>query len=1543
MGASTTGGPLFPGGTGGGNTLEGSAGNHSVLLPGMRREWHFTLHFRHASARVQLFCPPHWEPTFIEPERLKGLHTLDRDAKHCPLTPALRFLDPSVPPPSGVGAGGANGAGAPPDSPEATGTMNPSLSPGGAEGMEDFGGGGSGMYGGGKRITYDDGQRGGMGVLQNGKVVELLYSHIPPSMTLAAFCCRSVQHVLNDPHVIAVDNDKRLRRLRVGKKLSSCPYRLGGERSFHFYYYVQQKTELLTHDVCYCVGTILGQRGYLLTVRGTDQESLDAYVLHLLMPYMCNPLHTKLNVAVEYMDDPRGNTSVVPSPALWSGGGGGGGGLSSATASPTSLSSLQGGAVGNNPFSPFSFSSPYRGVGVAGWGRGASSNGRGKGYTPLPSTAPAFSMTTHPGTAAAGGGGGVPLYPSAHRPQEDYGEIRYEDQDAAISFSLALRPLRFRPDFSPTKTVGVGSIACMTLELNLFESLIDDEAVAEVTGMPKYKMNQVLLCLEVEDVARMNYPGVMTTSEYAELKTNRLLDGLSDAKVVGTSTFLLIGPRIGSNHIITFQYEPFNGLAKAMYVSTLVGNFGVTAYYLTKLGGGYFESHLHLFNELLRRLEYLPQHRDNITFSRFDVVNVRLLETELYRCYSGAAAQRKEAFQAHLNSLAESNDGQAEGAVVVAVAEEDGGYVEKGVGEVGWLGAGRVSAVGGGGGGGGGSPAPGAGTPISPATSHDPKRRSSAAVAADTSSRAAPTPTKDAADAMDGEEEEAGGGTTPERGGPPEKRSPSRAGASKKITLDEDMEFPAFSPTMAGVLGKTAFSPLVEGKGEALSDWVDDREEVFSSHSRSLITVSSLTHLPMLLIDDEEEEEERNMEEEEEEEEHVDDDRDERGGGIKEEMLAFLRQAGEPKKREADAAPLLCEEDAMEEEAKRKEEKDEEEETEGLGEASPRTDRKENDAFARAEEVEEEEGRDGGVAGTSTWPPGSSSSTSTTTTTTKGREAEEGPTGGAIPSSSSFDPSPSSFLPGSDSIGEERRRSSAKAGTEAFSHPRFGEAMMERGTWVDPPNGNGDDEEKSENENENENEKGKEESSHTTARVREDEDNGEEGDGVRHGASLHTSTPPEITGKKQDEGSEEGQKKTPPAPASSRIPPSPHPLFPLLPSTTSALSPFSVALFPPPRRLSSPSPPLEGAAGGGVVVPPPLGFEKLSGPSLLVYPGLVTTTTTTTTTTSTAAAAPVSTDATQDGKDGTGAATAGEGHDPSGEEKEITMEEKKGVDGKEAAEAAGTSTTTTTSKMMVGGVVVVPTGWKPSPLPIPDRTVAPTTTSPSTTSSPSASPVRTLPEGGAPNSVERTKQLLTGPAVSAVLATISPPQSTPCGFSSPSPSAASSASHPSHALASPSSTTGAAALPTVKDLYLHCCADAQCKPNSHLLERLPITEGREGSAVIEELDMSGNYVGHSGFAAVLRFLEYLPCLTQVYFNNMTLDNTDVEKMCMVLATHPTVQGVHIRNNPSITLVSTKHLHALLRQNKNIRRLSLQGTRLGEAVIAKLEAKAAESR
>lgn len=521
-------------------SVEDSRAPRRGHVPGMRREWNFTLTFVHEAARVQLRFPPHWEPGFIEAKRIEELNRLDRDVKHCPMTPGLRFTDYST-------AQGQRGM-----------DRQSSAAVRGVEGESIH-----------RSPSMHSLPRDLL--LFVGKQVELLYSHIPPFMTLSAYCTGSVKHILKDPNVISVDGHRRLRQLKIQKKLT-CPYRLGGHRSFHFYYNVAQKSELVAEDVVYCWGTIIGQRGYLLTVRCHDPDELRRYVQQTLVPYFSDPSNIQLNAAVSY----------------------------SSTSGPQC----------------------------------------------------------------------VP------EEREHYGELRYEDRDAAISYAVLMRPMRLRPDFSPTKTVGVGSIACLTMELNVYERLMEDAAVAEITGMPQYKVNQVVLCVEVEDVARMNYPGAMTTEEYSVEKVKRLQALLPGSATVGTATSIHMGTRIGRSQTITFEYEPLRGMAKALCVSTLTGNLGVTAYYLTKMGGGYFETHLYIFKELLSRLVFHQQHRVNFRFSRFDVMNVRLIGKDLHRCYLSAPVDNRKVYEAHMEALEKANDGQFEGGRVVPVPIEDGGYEE---------------------------------------------------------------------------------------------------------------------------------------------------------------------------------------------------------------------------------------------------------------------------------------------------------------------------------------------------------------------------------------------------------------------------------------------------------------------------------------------------------------------------------------------------------------------------------------------------------------------------------------------------------------------------------------------------------------------------------------------------------------------------------------------------------------------------------------------------------------------------------------------------
>ncbi|KPA74362.1 hypothetical protein ABB37_09341 [Leptomonas pyrrhocoris] len=263
--------------------------------------------------------------------------------------------------------------------------------------------------------------------------------------------------------------------------------------------------------------------------------------------------------------------------------------------------------------------------------------------------------------------------------QEAFGELQYVDHKAAVVFVTPVYPMKILPDYSPAKTVGVGSITCMTLQLSVHERLLDDAVAAEIIGVAKYKVNPVVLCVEVEEVSRMGYPKVMSTEQYSELKAKRVADVFPDAKMVGLPTSLYMGNRTGRSRTMTFTYEPLRCAVKALVTSTLVGNFGVTAFYLTKLSGGLFDSHLYVFQQLLSGMEFLPQNSfaKNTRVSRYQAQNIRLGEEDLLRAYRCANSNfYYNATQVHRSSnggAAAKRDGGGHGSSPIATAEVSGG------------------------------------------------------------------------------------------------------------------------------------------------------------------------------------------------------------------------------------------------------------------------------------------------------------------------------------------------------------------------------------------------------------------------------------------------------------------------------------------------------------------------------------------------------------------------------------------------------------------------------------------------------------------------------------------------------------------------------------------------------------------------------------------------------------------------------------------------------------------------------------------------------
>ena len=261
------------------------------------------------------------------------------------------------------------------------------------------------------------------------------------------------------------------------------------------------------------------------------------------------------------------------------------------------------------------------------------------------------------------------MYAALAKQQELFGELQYLDRDAAISFCLPMHPLAIRPDYSPIKTVGVGSLACITIDLEVYQRLCEDFAERELTGMPKHKANHVVLYLEVENVARNNFPSVMSIDQYTQLKSRNLLSTLPQAKTVGAPLSLAVGKRGGRSFTATFTYEADGNrqadTVKAMLVSTLVGNNGVTAMYFTRMAQGLFDAHLYLYQQLLRNIRFFDERELTPPFSRFKSVTVRLTDQDIPKTYASASARDKTAMERHINSLLRSTDGKVEGADII--------------------------------------------------------------------------------------------------------------------------------------------------------------------------------------------------------------------------------------------------------------------------------------------------------------------------------------------------------------------------------------------------------------------------------------------------------------------------------------------------------------------------------------------------------------------------------------------------------------------------------------------------------------------------------------------------------------------------------------------------------------------------------------------------------------------------------------------------------------------------------------------------------------
>eukprot|EP00993_Chasmostoma_nieuportense_P000279 NODE_1259_length_1579_cov_30.289945_g1189_i0.p1 GENE.NODE_1259_length_1579_cov_30.289945_g1189_i0~~NODE_1259_length_1579_cov_30.289945_g1189_i0.p1 ORF type:complete len:506 (+),score=121.71 NODE_1259_length_1579_cov_30.289945_g1189_i0:52-1569(+) len=121
--------------------------------------------------------------------------------------------------------------------------------------------------------------------------------------------------------------------------------------------------------------------------------------------------------------------------------------------------------------------------------------------------------------------------------------------------------------------------------------------------------------------------------------------------------------------------------------------------------------------------------------------------------------------------------------------------------------------------------------------------------------------------------------------------------------------------------------------------------------------------------------------------------------------------------------------------------------------------------------------------------------------------------------------------------------------------------------------------------------------------------------------------------------------------------------------------------------------------------------------------------------------------------------------------------------------------------------------------------------------------------------------------------------------------------------------------------YLESCRRKRLKPNSAILSNL------EGAVQPSEcLDLSNNYVGRKGLAAVMSLVESKQHLKVLLLNNNDIDNLSFGILATTLKQHRSITKLDCSHNP-LTRGAGKRLILLLQQNPNIQEILLSGTDL----------------
>ena len=212
------------------------------------------------------------------------------------------------------------------------------------------------------------------------------------------------------------------------------------------------------------------------------------------------------------------------------------------------------------------------------------------------------------------------------------GEVSYRNAAAAVAFTLPAYAVQFHPGGSLIQAAQRHNLFSLVMQLRLHPA---PEAEAEQGSSPEafYQAQQpveVSLGIDVEDVMKARNETILSAAAYGGLKMKSVMQGFTNTKPSGTPLTSYIGNRSGVSYLWTgnLSTATTSRVCKAMCCVTLNGNNGVVVSYFTRTGQGLFDMHLHILQQLLQDICFIPEGEADGRFDGAAATTVRLSTEE---------------------------------------------------------------------------------------------------------------------------------------------------------------------------------------------------------------------------------------------------------------------------------------------------------------------------------------------------------------------------------------------------------------------------------------------------------------------------------------------------------------------------------------------------------------------------------------------------------------------------------------------------------------------------------------------------------------------------------------------------------------------------------------------------------------------------------------------------------------------------------------------------------------------------------------------------